>query len=254
VTAECPARKLSPPGVETGPALELVEGAGEPVWVVRSFDLARRILREPAATRQAGFGADQVFRARGMRPPVLYLEGEQHRLQRRAAARFFAPAVIEGYRPMMEQLADQLVARLRADRATDLSRLAMRMAVQVAARVIGLTDSSVSGMSRRLGAFFASNPLADGRSPAALRRRVLGGARTAHFYGADVKPAIRARRRHPGEDNHQPAARAGLQRPGDPDRVHHLRRGRDGHDPRADGRRRVAPDRRRRPAEALPEL
>jgi cytochrome P450 len=200
VTAECPARKLSPPGVETGPALELVEGAGEPVWVVRSFDLARRILREPAATRQAGFGADQVFRARGMRPPVLYLEGEQHRLQRRAAARFFAPAVIEGYRPMMEQLADQLVARLRADRATDLSRLAMRMAVQVAARVIGLTDSSVSGMSRRLGAFFASNPLADGRSPAALRRRVLGGARTAHFYGADVKPAIRARRRHPGED------------------------------------------------------
>ena len=176
MTAECPARKLSPPGVETGPALELVEGAGEPVWVVRSFDLARRILREPAATRQAGFGADQVFRARGMRPPVLYLEGEQHRLQRRAAARFFAPAVIEGYRPMMEQLADQLVARLRADRATDLSRLAMRMAVQVAARVIGLTDSSVSGMSRRLGAFFASNPLADGRSPAALRRRVLGGA------------------------------------------------------------------------------
>ena len=68
-------RKLSPPGVETGPALERVEGSGEPVWVVRSFALARRILREPEATRQAGFGADQVFRARGMRPPILYLEG-----------------------------------------------------------------------------------------------------------------------------------------------------------------------------------
>ena len=80
------------------------------------------LLREPDATRQAGFGADQVFRARkGMRPPILYLEGEQHRLQRRAAARFFAPAVIEGYRPMMEELADQLVGRLRADRATDLT-------------------------------------------------------------------------------------------------------------------------------------
>ncbi len=193
-------RKLSPPGTEAGPALERVEGAGEPVWVVRSFELARRILREPDATRQAGFGADRVFRARSMRPPILYLEGDQHRLQRRAAARFFAPVVIESYRPMMEGLADQLVGRLRAERATDLTRLAMRMAVQVAARVIGLTDSSVTGMSRRLGAFFASNPLAVGRGPAARVRGVLGGARTAHFYAADVKPAIRARRRHARED------------------------------------------------------
>ena len=200
MTAECPGRKLSPPGTEAGEALERVDGGAEPVWVVRSFELARRILREPDATRQAGFGADQVFRASSMRPPILYLEGSQHRLQRRAAARFFAPAVIEGYRPMMEDLAEELVARLRADRATDLTGLAMRMAVQVAARVIGLTNSSVAGMSRRLGAFFASNPLADGRSPAAARRRIVGGARTAHFYAADVKPAIRARRRHPRDD------------------------------------------------------
>ena len=200
MTGACPLRKLSPPGVETGPALERVEGAGEPVWVVRSFELARRILREPEATRQAGFGADQVFRARGMRPPILYLEGSQHRVQRRAAARFFAPAVIEGYRPMMDDLAVQLVARLRADRPTDLTQLAMRMAVQVAAQVIGLTDSSVTGMSRRLGAFFASNPLAAGRGPSARIRGVLGGARTAHFYTADVKPAIRARRRQLRED------------------------------------------------------
>ena len=193
-------RKLSPLGTEAGPALERVEGAGEPVWVVRSFELARRVLREPDATRQAGFGADRVFRARSMRPPILYLEGDQHRLQRRAAARFFAPVVIESYRPMMEGLADQLGGRLRAERAIDLTRLAMWMAVQVAARVIGLTDSSVTGMSRRLGAFFASNPLAVGRGPAARVRGVLGGARTAHFYAADVKPAIRARRRHARED------------------------------------------------------
>ena len=200
MTTGCPVRKLAPPETETGPALERIEGSDEPVWVVRSFALARQILREPDATRQAGFGADQVFRAQAMRPPILYLEGAQHRLQRRAAARFFAPVVIEGYRPMMEDLADQLVGRLRSDRATDLTALTMRMAVQVAARVIGLTNSSVTGMSRRLGAFFDSNPLAVGRSPVALVRGLLGGARTAHFYAADVKPAIRARRRHPRED------------------------------------------------------
>ena len=102
---------------------------------------------------------------------------------------------------MMEDLADELVGRLRADRSTDLTRSSMRMAVQVAARVIGLTDSSVSGMSRRLGAFFGGNPLvAIGRSPTAVRRALLAGARTAHFYVRDVKPAIRARRRQPRED------------------------------------------------------
>ena len=95
MTAGCPVRKLWPPGTETGAALERVDGGVEPVWVVRSFELARLILRDPEATRQAGFGADRVFRARSMRPPILYLEGDQHRLQRRAAARFFAPVVIE---------------------------------------------------------------------------------------------------------------------------------------------------------------
>ncbi len=195
MTAECPARKLSPPDAEAGPGLERVEHFGEPAWVVRSFDLGRRILREPDATRQAGFGADQVYRARGMRAPILYLEGDQHRLQRRASARFFAPAVIETYRPMMEDLADRLIDRLRPDRPTDLTGLTMRMAVQVAAQVIGLTDSSVAGMSRRLAAFFDSNPLAAGRGPAGVRRGLRVGTRTAHFYWMDVKPAIRARRR-----------------------------------------------------------
>jgi cytochrome P450 len=129
-----------------------------------------------------------------MRPPILYLEGDQHRLQRRAAARFFAPAVIEGYRPMMEPLADQLVSRLRTDRSTDLTKLSMRMAVGVAGRVIGLTNSSTAAMSRRLAGFFGGDPLAEGRGPIATARMLLTGGRTARFYRADVRPAIRARR------------------------------------------------------------
>lgn len=201
MTSECPARKLSPPEPEDGPDLERIEANGESTWVVRSFELARQLLREPAATRQAGFGAEQMKRATGgMRPPILYLEGDQHRLQRRAAARFFAPAVIEAYRPMMESLAEELVAHVRVDRPTDLTKLSMRMAVQVAARVIGLTNSSPSGMSRRLGIFFASDPLEVRRGSAAIRRVLLTGTRTARFYRADVKPAIRARRRTRQDD------------------------------------------------------
>ncbi|GAA3697620.1 cytochrome P450 [Microlunatus aurantiacus] len=197
----CPAgRRLSPAEPEDGPPLELVDGADGPVWVVRSFALTRQLLRRPDATRQAGFGAEQVERMGDLRRPILYLEGDQHRERRRAAARFFAPVVIEGYRPMMERLADELVAGLRTDRTTDLSRLSLRMAVQVSGAVIGLTNSSVTGMSRRLGAFFAGDPMSRGRGPAGRVRQLLAGGRTGRFYWLDVKPAIRSRRRRPGAD------------------------------------------------------
>ncbi len=200
MSSGCPVRKLEPSEPDGVVPLERIDSNGTTTWVVRSFELARVILREGDATRQAGFGADQVLRATSMRPPILYLEGEPHRLQRRAAARFFAPKVIEGYRPMMERLSAELVARLRADRPVDLTGLTMRMAVQVAARVIGLTESPVEAMSRRLATFFAGDPLARPRTPAALLRSLRTSTTTARFYVRDVKPAIRARRRQRRED------------------------------------------------------
>lgn len=200
-TPTCPVgRRLSPAEPEDGPPVELVDSPEGQVWVIRSFALTRQLLRQTDATRQAGFGAEQVNRMGELRRPILYLEGDQHRERRRAAARFFAPAVIEGYRPMMEQLADELVAGLRSDRPTDLSRLSLRMAVQVSGAVIGLTSSSVSGMSRRLGAFFAGDPLSQSRGPVARVRQLLAGGRTGRFYWLDVKPAIRSRRRRPRAD------------------------------------------------------
>jgi cytochrome P450 len=135
-----------------------------------------------------------------MRPPILYLEGAQHRTQRSAAARFFAPKVTEGYRDMMEALSEQLVGRLRPDRAVDLRRLSMEMAVQVAGRVVGLTDSSTRGMSRRLDTFFAGNPLDRRSGLTGLVKNLRFGTATARFYYFDVKPAIRSRRRRPRED------------------------------------------------------
>jgi hypothetical protein len=65
-----------------------------------------------------------------------------------------------------------LLARLRVDKAVDLSRLSMRLAVQVTGRVVGLTNSSVRGMSGRLG-FFQGDPLARDR---ALLLRALRGS------------------------------------------------------------------------------
>jgi cytochrome P450 len=192
------ARKLEPDGARPGPDLERVVDEFRPRWVVRSFPVARQILRASDATEQAGFGAG-MNRSK-MRPPILYQEGSQHRAQRHASARFFAPAVIEGYQPMIADLSEMLLNRLRPDKATDLSRLSMRLAVQVTGRVVGLTNSSVRGMSARLSAFFAGDPLASDRSPAGLLHTLRTTSSLLAFYHLDVKPAIRARRRSASAD------------------------------------------------------
>ncbi len=194
-----PARKLEPDEVRTGPDLERVADESGGRWVVRSFAVARQILRAPDATHQAGFGAGGTNRFK-MRPPILYQEGSQHRAQRRASARFFAPAVIESYQPWIAGLCDAMLSRLRVDKPVDLSRLSMRLAVQVTGRVVGLTNSSTRGMSARLGVFFEGDPLASDRSPAGLFRLVRTRSALLGFYYLDVKPAIRARRRRPSAD------------------------------------------------------
>lgn len=193
----CPARKLTRPDDASAPAVERYPDGR---WVVRSFALARDVLRASEETRQAGFGAERMDRAGGMRPPILYLEGRPHHAQRRAAARFFAPRVTEEYRPMMEALAADLVGTVRADGWTDVSRLSMRMAVQVAARVVGLTESSVAGMSRRLEAFFEGDPTERVRSPRGALRALRRSTALLRFHHLDVRPAIRARRHERRDD------------------------------------------------------
>ena len=113
MTTGCPARKLEPDGVRSaGPDLERVHDGAGTRWIVRSFSVARQILRAPDGTQQAGFGAHNLNRSK-CGPPILYPEGSQHRAQRQAAARFFAPAMIENYSPMIAGLSDALLGGLR---------------------------------------------------------------------------------------------------------------------------------------------
>ncbi len=197
----CPRRLLVPGDERSGPALERPSSASDGRWVIRSFDLARQVMRDSDSVRQAGFGAERINRAEAkMRPPVLYLEGAPHRLQRKAAARLFAPKVTEDYREMMETLSARLVSRLRTDVAVDLSQLSLEMAVQVAARVVGLTNSSLSGMTRRLDSFFERDSSAPARGPWDRMKQLLNQTTLLRFFYLDVKPAIRARRRRRSED------------------------------------------------------
>lgn len=181
----------------SAPGAPAIERRGE-VWHVRSYAHVRAILRDAEATRQAGFNAESVGAIR-MRQPVLFQDGPEHKRYRTAVARFFTPKTVsERYRAMMEALARELIAELVQRGRAELSALSLRLAVQVAAQVVGLTNSR--GMEGRLEAFFRLQRF-DGLSRSA---RVLSGARSQlrllRFYLLDVRPAIAARRRAPQED------------------------------------------------------
>ncbi len=196
------ARKSTHPTDALSPAYEVTRTGGGERWTIRSLALVRSVLREAEGTRQAGFGAEVAARGDGkMRPPILYLEGPEHKAQRTATARFFTPQTVSrDYREMMETLSDELVGELRRRKSADLSQLSMRLAVQVAARVVGLTNSSLRGMSRRLDTFFEDDPTQFSWRPDRLWRFVVTQSAMWRFFYQDVKPAIRARRKEPQED------------------------------------------------------
>lgn len=185
------------------PARPAIARDANGIWQVRGFAEVRAVLRN-ADTKQAGFKAELLERLPTTampNQPILYQEGKTHQEQRRQTARFFTPkAVSNSYRPLMEALADELVERLVHARRADLSRLSLRLAVRVAGAVVGLTNSRLPGMERRLNAFFAEEVGAFGWTPRALWRFARMQTHIAAFYLLDVRPAIQARRRQPRED------------------------------------------------------
>lgn len=193
-------RKSIKQGEATGPGLERV---GQ-TWHVREAALVRQVLRAKDGTTQAGFSSESVSTER-LRQPILFADGETHRQQRSKIARFFAPKVVSTrYRELIEERADSLMAAAGA--TFQLDDLAMEYSVSVAAEVIGLTNSSTTGLSRRLERLF-NQPEYDHSQEGGGRSRLqrilaplAGGLPLIPFYMLDVRPALRARRRSPQED------------------------------------------------------
>ncbi|WP_053057824.1 cytochrome P450 [Rubrobacter aplysinae] len=183
------------------PAREAVEQGPDGVWHVRGHAQTREVLRS-TEVKQAGFNAELLQKMPGeMRAPILYQEGKPHNEQRAKTARFFSPrAVSENYRGLMEEFAGGLISELRRKRRAELDDLSLKLAVKVAGKVVGLTDSRVPGMDRRLEAFFANDITSFGWSPRALLGFARNQTRVAAFFYLDVKPAIEARKKEPRED------------------------------------------------------
>ncbi|MER7052666.1 cytochrome P450 [Streptomyces sp. NPDC000351] len=175
--------------------------AADGTWQVRDYAAARALLRGPG-TVQAGLGIETVEKLPPrVRRPVLYRDGPEHREHRRQTARFFTPRrVDEHYRDLMVRVADEQVAALRARGEAQLSDLAFELAIGVVSEVVGLRYSR-PGIRRRLERFF----------PEEFGEPGLTGVRGVYWlvrqntnwlriHLADVRPAIRAHRRHEHDD------------------------------------------------------
>jgi cytochrome P450 len=164
------------------------------VWQVRDVAAARAVLRCPD-TRQGGFAVDKVKLPTGMRPPVIWRDGPEHREDRRQTARFFTPRrVDEKYRDLMDRLAAQQCDRLRRQGAADLSQLSFDLAVAVISEIVGLTPRR-RGTARRLETFFSETRVDAGIYGLFPKKLAI-----ATFYLLDVRPAIRVRRARPQDD------------------------------------------------------
>jgi cytochrome P450 len=178
-----------------------LERDAQGIWHVRGFDEARTILRG-TETQQAGFGANLVLNVKAIiNLPILYLEGKAHLSQRRQTARFFTPTTVtRDYTAFIESLADELIADLKRNHHEDLDKMSLTMATAVVSRVVGLTNNLMSGMEKRVEAFFEQPNNKTTWKPLMKFLNLLDQRHMLYFYFLDVRPAINARKRQPQED------------------------------------------------------
>lgn len=205
-------RRAIHPRDTDGPRVDHLNG----LWRVRSLDAARQLLRTRKGSTQAGFTAERIPDWLFAHRPILISDGPEHDDRRRAVARFFAPAVVaDRYTGLMQECADRLI--VAAGPRVRLDDLALVYVVDVTSEVVGLTTERprdtadararrVRRTARRLEAFFRQPPFdltrpglgRTGREWASAAVRGLDPL--VRFWWADVRPAIRQRRRRPGRD------------------------------------------------------
>jgi cytochrome P450 len=168
--------------------------------VVGSFWAGREILRSPSV-RQGGASAAEVDLSKPYEISFFFLDGPEHRKRRGAVAGMFAPkAILTRHRAVMERTMDSIVAKLRSG-PQKLDELSWQMAVDVAAEIIGLTESdSNENLAKRVKGVLDSSME---RKPGRLNGIVFNLTRLIRVYRVwkhDIAPAMEARRKEPRDD------------------------------------------------------
>lgn len=173
--------------------------------MVGSFAAARDFLRSPKV-RQAGPPTDSPSQETDLSAPgdvsFFFLDGEEHRKRRAAVAGLFAPkTIVTRHQAVMNRTMDDIVAKLQARGSAPLDELSWQMAVDVAADIIGLTNSdSGENLANRVKAVLDSSME---RKKGLLGKIVFGAkmlVRVGRFWKQDMVPAIAARRLAPKDD------------------------------------------------------
>ncbi len=101
----------------------------------------------------------------------------------------------------MESSTDELIGRLRRDGRAQLDALSFQLAVNVAGEIVGLTNSSRTGMAERIRKTLANGIGDSADGPVKRGIRWLGAVYYAlSFLLLDVLPAVAARRKVRQED------------------------------------------------------
>ena len=169
--------------------------------LITSFAATREVLRSPKV-RQAGASAGEVDKSKPGEISFFFLDGEEHRKRRAAVAGLFAPkTIVPRHRAVMDRTMDEIVANLQRRGSAPLDELSWQMAVDVAADIIGLTNSdSNANLARRVKAVLGSSIE---RKPGLLNSLVFNLkmlVRVGRFWKHDLSPAIEARRKKPRDD------------------------------------------------------
>lgn len=168
---------------------------------IGGFAGAQAILRDPEML-QAGIGADQVKVGNPDQMSVFFLDGPAHKRRRSNIARFFTPKAINSrYRRTMEATSDRLIAEMKRTGSARLDAISFQLAVEVAAEIIGLTDSNPLAMAERI-----RKTLDNGGGTYRMKGWRRWAAQSAAVFYAiqfllfDVWPAVRARRNSRRDD------------------------------------------------------
>lgn len=192
VAGGCPARSVRTDS-KTAPMAAAWVAPQPGSRLVPHFADLRRILRT-ASSLQSGVEVAPVEQNDPTRASIFFLNGEAHTKRRAAIGAYFtSPAIARLHMPVMQATADALIAEFQAKGRGRLDDLGLRLAVAVAAKIVGLTNSNVDRMAKRIEKSSRATMAARGGLWKLL------AAFLARFYGLqvfyfDVRPAVIARR------------------------------------------------------------
>lgn len=167
-------------------------------WI-KSFTQARELLRS-GILRQSGVEVAPVEKKDPAKASIFFLDGDAHKHRRAAIARFFTPkAIATRHMKVMQENTDSLLAEFQRNKRTQLDEMSLYLAGSVVAEIVGLTNSNLKPMLRRIEKSNGAPMAADG-GIRKLLAPLVSGFNVLVFYLMDVRPAIKARRAQRRED------------------------------------------------------